>query len=65
MSENTPLWVLAANCALGVVLIAWMILTLIPFLLGTEPLLPGMEAAFVGSCMWAGWNASLILKGDK
>jgi hypothetical protein len=62
MSEETPLWALIANCLAGLALIAWVAMTLGPFLFGEAPLLPGMELAFFGMCAWAGWNARLILK---
>lgn len=62
MSEDTLLWALAANALLGVVLIAWCFATLGPFLFGAEPLLPGMEIAFLSMCAWAGWNSHLILR---
>lgn len=62
MSDDTPLWLLAANALLGVALIVWAFATLGPFLFGLEPLLPGMDIAFCSLCAWAGWNSHLILR---
>jgi hypothetical protein len=62
MSDDTPLWLLIANTMLGVVLILWVAVTLVPFLFGAEPLLPEMELAFFSMCAWAGWNSHLILR---
>jgi hypothetical protein len=62
MSEDTPLWAPALNALLGVVLLGWAFLTMGPFILGMEPLLPGMEFAFIAMCAWAGWNSRLILR---
>lgn len=65
MDENTPLWMLAANAVLGLALIAWVAATLVPFLLGRDAALPGLETPFFLMCAWAGWNAHLILRSHQ
>ena len=65
IDEEKPLWVLALNAFIGMALAAWMLLTIIPFVAGFCPILPGMDAAFVASCAWAGWNARALRKPAK
>ncbi len=61
---DDPLWKLALNALIGVIIIAWMLATLLPFLLGREPLVPGMTVAWLLGIGWATWNGILILEGD-
>lgn len=62
MGENVPLWMLLANCAIGMALIVWMGVTLIPFLAGFQPVVPGLYIAFPLCCVWAGLNATSIMR---
>lgn len=66
MSKDAPLWVLVTNCLVGLVLLAWVAVTLGPFLAGRDALVSGMDVAFVGLCAWCGWNsAAMKERGDE
>jgi hypothetical protein len=55
-----PLWLLAGNAVLGLGLIVWSGLSVMPLVFGADPIAPGGELAAAGSAAWFVFNVRCL-----